>query len=101
MPATTLVQARVDAAVKERASAVLERAGLTISDAVRMLLTRTANEGALPFDLFNPDRHDQWFREKVLEALADSRADLDHDDVKATFADQRAAALRIAKPRAV
>jgi hypothetical protein len=51
MPATTLVQTRIDPALKERAAAVLDSMGLTVSDAVRVLLTRIANEGALPFPL--------------------------------------------------
>jgi DNA-damage-inducible protein J len=49
MATTALVQAEVDLAVKEKAAAVLEDMGMTLSDAVRMLLTRTADEGALPF----------------------------------------------------
>jgi DNA-damage-inducible protein J len=36
--------------------------GLTVSDAVRMLLTRTAKEGALPFPMVgDPVAHDAWF----------------------------------------
>lgn len=49
MPASALVQTRIDPAIKERAAAVLEELGMTVSDAVRILLTRTAKEGALPF----------------------------------------------------
>ena len=49
MAANQLVQARVDGAVKEEAAAVLAAMGLTISDAVRLLLTRVAQEKALPF----------------------------------------------------
>lgn len=94
MPATTLVQARIDPLIKERATAVLERAGLTVSDAVRMLLTRTAHEGSLPFDPFDVGKHDQWFRAKVLEALADPQPDLDDAEVKALFAAKRAAARK-------
>ena len=57
MPANALVQTRIDPAVKERAAMVLEKLGITISDAVRILLTRTANEGELPFALtgYHPD----------------------------------------------
>ena len=43
------VQARIDGAVKEEAAAVLAAMGLTVSDAVRLLLTRIAQEKALPF----------------------------------------------------
>ena len=49
MAANRLVQVRVDGAVKEEAAAVLAAMGLTISDAVRLLLTRVAQEKALPF----------------------------------------------------
>ena len=44
-----LVQARVDREVKEEAATVLAAMGLTVSDAVRLLLTRVAREKALPF----------------------------------------------------
>ena len=44
--ANQLVQARIDREVKEEASAVLAAMGLTISDAVRLLLTRIAREKA-------------------------------------------------------
>ena len=70
MAANALVQTRIDQDVKDRASAVLEAMGLSVSDAVRILLTRTANEGAVPFDLRNDGAaHDAWFRLRVLEAL--------------------------------
>ena len=49
MAANQLVQARIDGTVKEEAATVLAAMGLTVSDAVRLLLTRVAQEGALPF----------------------------------------------------
>ena len=49
MPANQLVQARIDGAVKEEAATVLAAMGLTVSDAVRLLLTKVAREKALPF----------------------------------------------------
>jgi DNA-damage-inducible protein J len=95
MPANALVQTRIDADVRDRASAVLETMGLTVSDAVRILLTRTANEGALPIDLVaNNEAYDLWFRAKVREALADTRPDISSDQVEAHFAERRAAARR-------
>ena len=58
MPANQLVQARIDGAVKEEAAAVLAAMGLTVSDAVRLLLTRVAQEKALPFEPLIPNpRH--------------------------------------------
>ena len=44
MSANSLVQARIDPEIKERAAAVLENMGLSVSDAVRILLTRVAHE---------------------------------------------------------
>jgi DNA-damage-inducible protein J len=95
MPATALVQTRIDPALKERAAAVLDTMGLTVSDAVRILLTRIANEGALPFPLATDSAaHDAWFRAKVQQALLDPRPAAPNDDVEAHFAKRRAAALR-------
>jgi DNA-damage-inducible protein J len=95
MPANALVQTRIDAEIRDRASTVLEGLGLTVSDAVRILLTRTANEGALPLELVtNSEAHDAWFRAKVMEALEDGRPDLPDDQAEAQFAARRAAARR-------
>ena len=55
MPANRLVQARIDGTVKEEAAAVLAAMGLTVSDAVRLLLTRVAREKALPFEPLVPN----------------------------------------------
>jgi DNA-damage-inducible protein J len=98
MPANALVQTRIDPVVKARATAVLEELGMTVSDAVRMLLTRTANEGALPFPLAaNAAAHDAWFRAKVQEAIDDPRPGVPHAQVKARFAERRAAAMKKAE----
>ncbi len=95
MASNALVQTRIDADVKERATTVLENMGLTVSDAVRILLTRTANEGALPLELISTsDAHDAWFRAKVMQALEDTRSDLGDGEVEAHFATRRATALR-------
>lgn len=93
MASNALVQTRIDADVRERASAALESMGITVSDAVRILLTRTANEGALPLELISgSEAHDAWFRSKVLEALNDTRPDVPDDEVEAHFEKRRAAA---------
>jgi DNA-damage-inducible protein J len=95
MAASALVQTRIDPAVKERAAAVLGELGITVSDAVRILLTRTANEGALPFELTQSTaEHDAWFRAKVQEALDDLRPAIPDEEVTAYFAERRAAALK-------
>lgn len=91
MAANALVQARIDEDVKARATAVLDKQGLTISDAVRILLTRTANEGVVP--LTNPpyqsgiylgdgSDYEEWFRARVEEALNDHRPGIPNEEVK-------------------
>ena len=92
MAANALVQTRIDPGVKRRAAAVLGKLGITVSDAIRILLTRTANEGALPFSLASGTaEHDAWFRAKVREALDDMRPAVPHAQVEEHFARRRAA----------
>lgn len=95
MATNALVQTRIDSGIRDRAASVLEGMGLTVSDAVRILLTRTANEGALPLELVsNSEAHDAWFRVKVMQALEDTRPNSSAEDVEAHFASRREAALR-------
>ncbi|NUU67477.1 type II toxin-antitoxin system RelB/DinJ family antitoxin [Enterobacteriaceae bacterium BIT-l23] len=92
MVANSLVQARIDTEVKEQASAVLEKMGLTVSDAVRILLTRIASEGGLPVELTtDPQIYDAWFRAKVRETLDDSHSDVPDDKASAQFAARKEA----------
>lgn len=47
----TYVRARIDATTKERAVAALKEMDLSVSDAIRLLMMRLADERRLPFDL--------------------------------------------------
>jgi DNA-damage-inducible protein J len=51
-----MVHIRVDEKVKAKAAKTLASMGLTVSDAVRLLLTRVAAEKALPFEVRVPNR---------------------------------------------
>ena len=51
MATNAVVRSRISVDVKEKATAVLEDMGLTVSDVIRIVLTRVAKESALPFDL--------------------------------------------------
>src|ERR1035438_4141408 len=53
--ATTMVHVRVDEKTKQRAAKALAGMGISVSDAVRMLLVRVAGEKALPFDVKVPN----------------------------------------------
>ncbi len=72
MAHTSMLHVRVDDELKAETTEKLAGFGLTVSDAVRILLTRITKEGGLPVGLTtDPEAHDVWFRYKVQEALAD------------------------------
>lgn len=79
---TSMLHIRVDEKLKADAATKLADFGLTVSDAVRILLTRIVKEGALPAGLTaDPAAYDAWFRAKVQEALADTRPTVPHQQV--------------------
>lgn len=51
MASSDIVRARIDGHIKEEASNVLAGMGLSVSDAIRVLLTRIAADKALPFNI--------------------------------------------------
>lgn len=67
MAAAEVVRARVDSDLKRNATAVLTGMGLSVSDAIRMLLVRVVSERALPFDVRIPNAETQ-------AAMQDARA---------------------------
>ena len=68
--ADTYVRARIDTSTKERAASALAAMGLSVSDAIRLLMLRIADEHRLPFDVKAPNA-------ETRAAIAESeRADL-------------------------
>lgn len=55
MSTTSMVHVRIDERIKEQATEALAAMGLSVSDAVRVLLTRIAAEKALPFAIKVPN----------------------------------------------
>ncbi len=51
----TYVRARIDTKTKNRAADALEAMGLSISDAIRLLMLRIADERRLPFEVKVPN----------------------------------------------
>jgi DNA-damage-inducible protein J len=51
----TYVRARIDTSTKARAEDALEAMGLSVSDAIRLLMLRIADERRLPFDVRVPN----------------------------------------------
>jgi DNA-damage-inducible protein J len=87
MAANALVQTRIDGTVKDEAAAVLAAMGLTVSDAVRLMLTRIAREKALPFEPLVPNdttiaamKEAREGKVKRSATIADLMADLNADD---------------------
>lgn len=87
MAANQLVQTRIDGAIKEEAAAVLAAMGLTVSDAVRLLLTKVAREHVLPFDPLIPNdttiaamKEARAGNLPSTNSIADLKAALDADD---------------------
>jgi DNA-damage-inducible protein J len=66
MSATSVVRARISEDVKDAATAVAEGMGITISDILRMTLTRVAMDGAMPFEIKVPNA-------QTRAAMAESR----------------------------
>jgi DNA-damage-inducible protein J len=87
MSADTVVRARIDARVKAKAAGVLAEMGLSVSDAIRMLLVRIAAEKALPFEARVPNAETVAAKEELergegrkFASVADLMADLNADD---------------------
>jgi DNA-damage-inducible protein J len=71
MAATTMVHVRVDESIKNQAAETLASMGLTVSDAVRVFLTRVVTDQQLPFALQAPNAST---RAAMREARAISKA---------------------------
>ncbi|RCS21430.1 type II toxin-antitoxin system RelB/DinJ family antitoxin [Phyllobacterium salinisoli] len=55
MAASRMVQARVPGEIQDVANQVIQASGLTVSDVVRVLMTRIAQDKAIPSVLFQPN----------------------------------------------
>jgi DNA-damage-inducible protein J len=59
MPAIDVVRARIETGLKKEATAVLAAMGLSVSDAIRLMLVRVVSDKALPFDVRIPNAETQ------------------------------------------
>ena len=87
MVANALVQARIDGKIKDEAAAVLASMGLSVSDAVRLMLTKVAHDKALPFEPLIPNadtvaamREARAGKLKSFKSVDELMADLNADD---------------------
>jgi DNA-damage-inducible protein J len=87
MASDTVVRARIDGHVKDEATHVLADMGLTISDAIRLMLIRVAAEKAMPFPVKVPNAKTRAAMEEAdrgnlprANSVADLMAELNADD---------------------
>ena len=85
--ADTYVRARIDVATKERAAAALDAMGLSVSDAIRLLMLRVADERRLPFEVKAPSKSSRQALAEIaagkverFPTVDDLMADLHADD---------------------
>lgn len=64
-----IVHVRIDETVRREASQALAEMGLSISDAVRMLLIRVAREKAMPFEVRVPNAESGRTVEELRQAI--------------------------------
>ncbi len=87
MPAVDVVRARIDTRLKKEATAVLSEMGLSVSDAIRLMLVRVVSDKALPFDVRIPNaetqaamRDIQQGKVKRFDSVEALMADLNDDE---------------------
>jgi DNA-damage-inducible protein J len=86
MATNAVVRARIDEKTKKQAAQVLKKMGLTVSDAFRLMMVRTATEKRLPFDLQPNAETAAAIREarsgklKKFSTVEDLMADLNEND---------------------
>jgi DNA-damage-inducible protein J len=85
MAATAVVRARIDESTKRKASKALADMGLSVSDAIRLLLVRVAADEAMPFEVKVPNA-------ETLAAMAELKRGegKSFDSVEALMADLNA-----------
>jgi len=62
-----VIRARIDEKIKEEAAAVLAASGMTVSEALRMMMIRIATEKSIPFGPITPNA-------ETIQAMKDVRA---------------------------
>lgn len=80
MAATTMVHVRVDESIKAQATETLAAMGLTVSDAVRVFLTRVVADKELPFAIKAPNAATQAAMQEASEIIRGRRARFDNAD---------------------
>lgn len=80
MAATTMVHVRVDENIKAQAAETLASMGLTVSDAVRVFLTRVVADKELPFAVKAPNTRSRAAMAQANEIIKSRRARFKNSD---------------------
>lgn len=87
MAAIDVVRARIETSLKKDATTVLSAMGLSVSDAIRMMLVRVVADKALPFDVRIPNAETQTAlveigqgKVKRFDSVEALMADLNNDE---------------------
>lgn len=72
----TVIRSRIDATLKIEAQTLLNRLGLSMSDAIRLFIHQVVEEKGLPFQVKlskqAASEHDTWFRQQIHVAIEDA-----------------------------
>ena len=74
MPTTTMIHVRVDEQLKVQAAETLAAMGLTVSDAIRVFLTRVVADQELPFAIKAPNASSRAAMAEASEIIKGRRA---------------------------
>ena len=67
--ATSVVQVRVDTALKEQAAKIFEDLGIDLSTAIRMFLKRSVLDNGIPFSMTRPKNNCDYGENRGLKAM--------------------------------
>ncbi len=95
--ADSVVRSRINSDIKLEAQALLEKFGLSMSEAIRLFLHQVVIEKGLPFQVKLPvdaaQEHDRWFRSQVEQAVtvAENPATefISHETVRSRWSEKR------------
>lgn len=102
--AETVIRSRINADIKLEAQALLEKFGLSMSEAIRLFLHQVVIEKGLPFQVKLPadaaQKHDEWFRCQVRQALAEADNPatefVAHESIRSRWAEKKKALQALA-----
>lgn len=100
----TVIRSRINAEIKLEAQALLEKFGLSMSEAIRLFLHQVVIEKGLPFQVKLPadaaQKHDEWFRSQVRQAVAEADNPatelVSHESVRSRWAEKKKALQALA-----